>query len=117
MVYKHLDVTFINRKSTRLGFLGPSMTVVQQSGTVDPSVGDAAGPNQHAVAGSAAEITPSSHGAVVFPFGTPQLQTQPKARRKVRRTDVTEEGHVVGAGEQDLHAHVEANLTFRPGRG
>lgn len=93
------------------------MTIIQQSGTVDPSVGNAAGPNHHAVAGSAAEITTSSHGAVVFPFWALELQTQPKAWRKVRRTEVTQERHLVGAGEQDLHAHVETDLTVRHGRG
>lgn len=93
------------------------MTVIQQSGTVDPSVGDAAGPNHHTVAGSAAEITPSSHGAVVFPFWALELQTQPKAWRKVRRTEVTQERHLVGAGEQDLHAHMETDLTVGHGRG
>lgn len=93
------------------------MTVIQQSGTVDPSVGDAAGPNHHAVAGSAAEIASSSHGAVVFPFWALELQTQPKALRKVRRTEVTQGRHLVGAGEQDLHAHVETDLTVGHRRG
>lgn len=93
------------------------MTVIQQSGTVDPSVGDAAGPNHHAMAGPAAEITPSSHGAVVFPFWALELQTQPKAWRKVRRAEVTQERHLVGAGEQDLHTHVETDVNVGHRRG
>lgn len=89
------------------------MSVVQKPGAVDAAVGDAAGPDQHAVARSAAEITSCAHGAVVLPFWAPELQTQPKARSKVGGAEVTDEGHLIGAAEQDLHAHVEADLTVR----
>lgn len=93
------------------------MTIVQKSRAVDAAVGDAARPNQHAAARSAAEITPSAHRAIVFPFWAPELQTQPKAGRKVGSTEVADEGHLIGAAEQDLHAHVETDLAVRPGEG
>lgn len=93
------------------------MTVAQKSRAVDAAVGDAAWPNQHAVARSAAEIAASAHRAVVLPFWAPELQTQPKAGRKVGSTEVTDEGHLIGAAEQDLHAHVETDLTVRHGYG
>lgn len=114
---KYLDVKFRNRKLTLLAFLRSSVTVVQESRAVDAAVGDAAGPDQHAVARAAAEITSSAHTAVVFPFWAPELQTQPKARRKVGSAKVTDEGHLIGAGEQDLHAHVETDLTIGCGGG
>lgn len=114
---QYLDVKFRNRKSTLLAFLRFSVAVVQESRAIDAAVGDAAGPDQHAVACAAAEITSAAHRAVVFPFGAPKLQTQPKAGRKVGSAEVTDEGHLIGAGEQDLHAHVETDLTIRHGGG
>lgn len=112
-----MEVKFINRKSTLLGFLRSSLTVVQKLRAVDAAVGDAAWPDQHAVARSAAEITSPAYRAIVLPFWAPELQTQPKARRKVGSTEVTDQGHLIGAAEQDLHAHVETDLTMRHATG
>lgn len=86
-----------------------SAGVAQQPGAVDAAVGDAAGPDQHPVGGPAAEVAPPPHRAVVFPLRAAQLQTQPEARRKFCRAEVTDGRHLVGAAEQDLHAHVEAD--------
>lgn len=110
---KKLHVKSINMKSGLLGFLRSSLAVVQKSRAVDAAVGDAAGPDQHAVARSAAEIAPSAHRAVVLPFWAPELQTQPDSRREVGGSEVPDGGHLVGAAEQDLHAHVETDLTVR----
>lgn len=90
---------------------------IHQPWAVDAAVRNAAGTHQHAVAGSAGEVTPAAHRAVVLPLGAPELQPQPKPRGKVRRAQVTDEGHLVGAAEQDLHPHVEAHLSVRAGRG
>ena len=110
---KGLDVESINRKPSLLGFLRPSVAVAYEPRAADAAVGDAAWPDQHAVARSAAEITASSHRAVVLPLGAAELQTQPEAGRKVGSTQVADEGRLTGAAEQDLHAHVQAHLSVR----
>jgi len=84
--------------------------LVHQAGPVEAPVGDAAGPDQHPVPGPTAEVAPPPHRAVVLPLGAAQLQAQPEPRGEVRGAQVADGGHVVGAGEQDLHAHVEADL-------
>lgn len=69
------------------------------------------------MAGSAAEITPAAHGAIVFPFWAAELQAQPEAGRKVGGAQVTDGRHLVGAAEQHLHAYVETDLAVGRGYG
>lgn len=90
---------------------------MNQSGTVDAAVGHTARASQHAVARSTGEITMAPYRAIVLPFRASELQTQPKARGEICRTHVTDERHLIGAAEQDLHPHMETNLSIRPGRG
>lgn len=92
-----------------------SAVFIHQACTVDATVGDAAGTDQHAVACSTAEVTAAAHGAIILAFGAPELKTQPKAWGKVRCAQVTDERHLVGTGEQDLHAHVETDLSVTAG--
>lgn len=80
-------------------------------------VGDAAGTDKHAVAGAAGEVAAAANRAVVLALWASELQTQPKAWGKVCRAQVTDERHLVGTAQQDLHAHVEAHLAVRAGRG
>lgn len=110
------DVELLSRKSL-LGFLGSSGAVAQETRAVDPAVGDPAGPHQHAVAGSAAEEAPAPHGPVVPALGAAQLQAQPEPGSEGGRAQVAHPGHLVGAAQQDLHAHVETHLTVRRGDG
>lgn len=98
-------------KSSLLGFLRSSL--VQKSRAVDAAVGDAAGPDQHAVARWAAEIASSTHRAIVLPFRAPELQAQPGSWCEVGGTQVPDGSHLVGAAEQDLHARAETHLTVR----
>lgn len=90
--------------------------LVHQARAVDAAVGDAAGPNQHAVSGSTGEVTAARYRAVVPAFGAAELQSEPESRGKVRRAQVTDERHLVGAAEQNLHADSETDLSVRDGR-
>lgn len=94
-----------------------SAAFIYQARTVDATVGDAAGTNQNTVARSTGEVTAATYRAIILPLGATKLQTQPKAWGKVCCAQVTDQRHLVGAAEQDLHAHVEANLPVRDGRG
>lgn len=94
-----------------------SAAFVHQAGTVDAAVGDTAGANQHAKPGSAGEVTASAYGAVVLALGAPELQTQPKTWSEVCCAQVTNESHLIGTAEQDLHTDVETNWAVADGRG
>lgn len=102
---------------THQTFLQSLAVLINQSGTVDAAVGHTARASQHAVARSTGEITTAAYRAIVLPFRASELQTQPKTRGEVCRTHVTDERHLIGAAEQDLHAHMETNLSIRPGCG
>ncbi len=69
------------------------------------------------MAGSTGEVTAAAHRAIILALGASELQTQPKARGKVRCAQVTDERHLIGTAEQDLHAHMEADLSVRAGQG
>lgn len=69
------------------------------------------------MARSTGEITTATYRAIVLPFRASELQTQPKTRGEICHTHVTDERHLIGAAEQDLHAHMETNLSIRPGCG
>lgn len=90
--------------------------LVHQARAVDAAVGDAAGPNQHAVSGSTGEVTAAPYRAVVPAFRAAELQSEPETRGKVRHAQVTDERHLVGAAEQNLHANSETDLSIRDGR-
>lgn len=98
-------------------FPSGSAAFIHQARAVDAAVGDAAGTHQHAVAGPTGEVAPAANATVILAFRAPELQTQPKARSKVRRAQVADGRHLVGAAEEDLHAHLEANLSVRGGGG
>lgn len=85
-------------------------------GTVDATVGDAAGPDQHAIAGPTREVAVAAHRPVVLPLWASKLQPQPEPRGKVRDSQEADERHLVGAGQEDLHAHMKTHLAVRAGR-
>lgn len=94
-----------------------STVFVHQAWTVDAAVGDAAGTDQHAVSWPAGEVAAAANRAVILALRASELQTQPKARGKVCRAQVTDERHLISTAQQDLHAHMEADLAVRAGRG
>lgn len=67
------------------------------------------------MAGSTGEVAAATHRAVILSLGASELQTKPKSRGKVRCAQVTDECHLIGTVQQDLHAHVEADLSVRDG--
>lgn len=69
------------------------------------------------MAGSTGEVTAAAHRAIILALRASKLQSKPKARGKVRCAEVTDERHLIGTSEQDLHAHVEAHLSVRAGQG
>lgn len=76
-----------------------STVFVHQAGAVDAVIGDAAGTDQHAIAGAAGEVAAASNRAVVLAFWASELQTEPETRCKVCRAQVTDERHLVGAAQ------------------
>lgn len=68
------------------------------------------------MARSAGEVTAPANRSVILSLWASELQTQPKAQSKVRCAKVTDDGHLIGTAEQDLHAHVEADLSVTTGR-
>lgn len=55
----------------------------------------------------AAEVALFPHRAIVLPLGTAQFQPQPDPWGKVRRTDVPDGAHFIGAGQENLGAFVQ----------
>lgn len=51
------------------------------------------------MARSTGEITTATYRAVVLALGASELQTQPKARGKVRCAQVTDIRHLIGTAE------------------
>lgn len=69
------------------------------------------------MARSTGEVAAASHRAVILALGASELQTQPQARGKVRCAQVTDERHLIGTVQQDLHAHMETDLSVRARQG
>lgn len=69
------------------------------------------------MAGSTGEVMAAAHRAIILALGASEFQTQPKAWGKVCCAQVTDECHLVGTAEQNLHANMEADLSVRAGQG
>lgn len=69
------------------------------------------------MAGSTGEVTAAAHRAIILALGASEFQTQPKAWGKVCCAQVTDERHLVGTAEQNLHANMEGDLSVRAGQG
>lgn len=65
------------------------------------------------MARATSEVAAATHRPIILALGASELQTQPKSRGKVCCAQVTDEGHFVGTAQQDLHPHVEADLSVR----
>lgn len=104
-------------KTCLLRFQQSSAAFAHQARTVDATVGNTAGANQHAVPGSTGEVTAATYGAIILALRASELQTQPKTWSEVCCAQVTNESHLIGTAEQDLHADMETNLSVADGRG
>ena len=69
------------------------------------------------MAGSTGEVMAAAHRAIILALGASEFQTQPKAWGKVCCAQVTDECHLVGTAEQNLHANMEADLSVRARQG
>lgn len=77
-------------------FLQSSAVFIHQAWTINPTVGDTARSDQHAVARPTSEVAAAAHRPIVLALWVSELQTQPKARSEFGCAEVTDERHLIG---------------------